>query len=392
MTEVTALAAPLAPSSPPKPRPPDPRYRVRFGNARDGRLYGPLPASAASGNHGINGAGSANVTVPGGPLSQKAYRSLPSGKGLVAVEWVDGSVRRVIDAHVVWNRGAGNALALGCSGPLSLLNSRVLVPDVPADQVAAQDVTFSNLDHGSIMRGIVAHLMGMTNGGLPIALEDERAGTRRQTYHGYDLGNAGQRITELTGQQPLTEFLLGARFATGSTTSVVWDLLTGTEAQPQLSNTVPWRLNGTTPGQTLVGEVTVEDTADELATDAWGNGQGGSVTAVIRAATDPTLPGAGWPRMDRVADSNSLTGDDVQAAADGLLAAHRLPANGVKVPVNAAWWWSRGGRVGDKVWLTAYVLAIGLVDLTSRILDVAWDITSQWVVLTLADTIAQVGV
>jgi len=252
-------------------------------------------------------------------------------------------------------------------------------------------VSFSGLDHGSIMRGIVAQVQSLYQGDLPIMLEAPRAGTRTRTYEGFDLAFAGQRMTELAEVQPRTEFLLKPRFKVGTTTYVEWDLLTGTETTPQLTNTMPWRLNATTPGQEIVGPVTVEDSASEMATYAWAKGAGEETKALIRAAESVDLPAAGWPRMDRVTTSESEDPDLVQDYAIGLLRSALLPSRGVRVQVRASWWWGRDARVGDKVHLTADHPVIGRLDFTSRVLEVGWDIASQWVSLTLADTLAEGG-
>jgi hypothetical protein len=90
-------------------------------------------------------------------------------------------------------------------------------------------------------------------------------------------------------------------------------------------------------------------------------------------------------------DASVLNPAVVQAYADGQLAKHKRPARSVTVQVDAAWWWARSGRVGDYVHLTAKHRVLGVLDVRSRILSIGWDVSSRWVTLTLADTLAEDG-
>lgn len=370
----------------------DARYVLRYGNIRDGRIYGPLPASSASGSQGMRGEGSVSIEVPGNDRAAGVYRALPPGKGMWVLEWNDGLSRRVVDAGTLWNRPVGDtSMSLSGAGMFALLNARLLRPDVPVAALAGSVLTYSNLDLGSIMAAIVGQVQSLSDGDLPIVLQAARTGTRTRTYQGFDMAMAGQRITELADVEPNTEFLLMPRFVTGSTTRVVWDFLTGTEANPQLTNLVPWRLNRTTPGQKVVGEISVEDTATGMATTAWAVGAGEERAKVLRSATDATLTSGGWPRLDVVETNDSTDSAVVQSYANGVLAKTRRPARAVSVQVSAAWWWRTGGRVGDKVHLTADHLVLGRLDFTSRVTQVGWDIASAWVGLTLADSLAEEG-
>lgn len=373
-------------------RKPDPRYVLRYGNVRDGRVYGRLPASAASGSGGMFGDGSGSAVVDG-DRAAALWRSMPAAKTLIVLEWDDGDNRRVIDQGIVWtNPTSEQAVTLGWGGPLSLLNSRDLIPNTTADLIAAGSLTWSNADHGTIMRNIVEQVQSMPAGDLPFVLQAARSGTRTRTYDGFDVATAGQRITELSQVEPNTEFLFRPRYASpDDTTHVVWDFLTGTEANPRLTNTLPWRLNRTAPGQTVVGEISIDGSADELATHAYAVGGGEEKAKVIRGASDSTLTDAGWPRMDRNATNDATDATTVQGYADGLLARSKRPSRGVKVAVDAGWWWGQDRRVGDWVHLTADHRIVGRLDFTSRVTEVGWDITSRWVQVTLADALAEDG-
>jgi hypothetical protein len=388
MTEPAALAAAKAA---PQQRRPDPRYVLRYGSIRDGRIYGRLPVSAASGSYGMRGDASVNITVPAVDRAGLIYRSLPPGKGMWVLEWNDGQFREVVDAGTTWGRPLGtDSFGLSGAGILALLNRRLLIPNVAADKIATTaPLSFTGMDTGSIIRSIAAHVMSLPHGDLPITLQPVRTGTRQQSYNGFDLAYAGPRMVEQSKQDPVTDFRFDAAYTDDTRTHVAFQLVTGTEDAPQLTNARPWRLNATTPGQELVGEVTLEDAADEMCTDNYGAGQGTDVAAVIRSASDPTLTSAGWPRLDGVTQNDSADGAVVQRYADGGLTRGRYPMRGIKVPVKAAWWWGNRGKVGDGIDLTFSNPILGSVRVRSRVDNVAWDVASSWVVLTLADTLAE---
>lgn len=371
--------------------PPDKRYTLRFGSARTGRVFGTLPAFSGSGDSGLNGDGSVNIGVGPGQ-SVDLYRRVPPGYTMWLLEWRDGSVRRLVDGGVLWNDDADASLSLGGAGFLSLLHKRKLIPNVAADQIAtAADLTYASLDHGSIMRAVVNQALTMPNGDLPIALEASRAGTRQQTYHGYDLGYVAARLLEIAGQSPVTEFTLDPSYTDDTHQFATFNLVTGTEADPQLSNTVPHRLNGATPGQLVLKRVKASRSATDMGTDAYAGGGDQGTSRTIRAASDTTLTDAGWPRMDIDDQSDATDAATVQGYADGLLARSRFPLRGVTCVVDAAWWWANGSK-GDQVHVTTNHPVMGPLDFTSRVLRVGWDITSPDVALTLSDTLAEGGV
>ena len=385
--EAQALAAPVNPQAPP----PNRQYRLRYGSARTGRVFGTLPAFSGSGESGLNGAGSVNIGIGPGQ-SQALYRKVTPGHTCWLLEWRDGTVRALVDGGLLWNDDADASWSLSGSGFLSLLNKRLLIPNVPADQIAAApDLAYTGLDTGSIMRAIVAQALSMPNGDLPVTLQASRSGTRQQTYHGYDLGFVGARLTELAGQSPNTEFTLDPRYTDDTHQYATFDLLTGTETQPQLTSTVAHRLNGSAPGQQVLKSVKASRSATDMGTDAYAGGGDQGVSRTIRGASDATLTGSGWARMDVVDENDATVPATVQAYADGLRARTRFPLRGITCTVDAAWWWANGHK-GDSVHLTttgATSPALGPIDLTSRVLSVRWDINSTDVELTLADTTAE---
>jgi hypothetical protein len=275
---------------------------------------------------------------------------------------------------------------------LGHLGARLLIPNVAADAIAAAPgMTFTG-DRGTIMARMVAQVLGLDEGDLPIVLEAYRAGTRTGTYYGYDMASVAQRINELADNVPPTDFALLPRFADGPDyTRIVWDFITGTEAQPLLNRTaaLPIMVDGTAPAQNTVKDVGWSGSAAGMGTHAFNKGGGSEKSTVIRGTVDPTLTAQGWPRSDVVSTSDSEDGDTVQGYADGLSAQTKRPARGIKVKVDAQFWWSQDARLGDSVRVKYNHPIAGAIDITSRLLSESGDVATQDVDLVLADTLAE---
>ena len=93
--------------------------------------------------------------------------------------------------------------------------------------------------------------------------------------------------------------------------------------------------------------------------------------------------------MDATARSDATVGATVQRVADGALAQVKRPLRGIRVKVAAPFWWSQDARLGDSVRVMYDHPIAGRVDITSRLLSESGDVASQWVDLTLADTLAE---
>lgn len=364
-------------------------YFVHYGNLRTGQPIATLPASEASWSTELLASGSASIALSSGELARTAWANTPVGATFWAIEWADNGGRRIVAAGPVWSKSFDGASAsLVGSGMFSVFSKRRLIPKVTTANMPKNDVTFSNLDLGSIIRGIANHLLTDTNGDLPIVLEASRAGTHTRTYLGYESAWSDQRIRELSEVENGPEFDFRPRL-TANGLGVEWLLVTGTEAQPQLVGSTVYTLDATAPRQTVVGSVSGEFDASSMATTAWAIGGGTERAQVMRAGHDTALLSAGYPRLETDATYESVDGTRVQEYANGLIARTKRPARGVRVEVSAAYWYGLGANLGDRVRLIYDHPIIGRLDLTSRVIGESGSISSQWVTLTLADTLAE---
>lgn len=93
--------------------------------------------------------------------------------------------------------------------------------------------------------------------------------------------------------------------------------------------------------------------------------------------------------MDVESSNNSIDNALVGIYAQGELTRTSRVPNTATVEVRASWWWAQGGGTGTTVRLVDPSNPVfGPINLTSRV--VKWDVAavdSEWVTLTLADTL-----
>jgi hypothetical protein len=226
--------------------------------------------------------------------------------------------------------------------------------------------------------------------------EADRSGTNTRTYNGYDLLWAHDKITEIgnvesgTGGLGGPDWMFTPRFVAGDFTKIEWVLTTGTAAQPWLTQTgATVVLDKGAANQQNVGKVTIAEDAAKLSTTAFAGGGGQQKARVIASRTDTTLTNAGYPRMDVESRNNSISNSLVGVYAQGELTRTSRTPNAAKVEVRASWWWAQQGGTGTTVQLLDPDNPVfGPINLTSRVIkwDVS-DVASEWVTLTLADTL-----
>jgi hypothetical protein len=381
-------------------------YTVHYGVLRTGQITSTLPVASCTAGDEMRGTGSFAATVMAGQGGEGAlWQATRGGATFWALEWAADGNRRIVAAGPMWARtGDDNGIQYGGAGLFSVLGHRKLLDQTWTDaQITAGALTFSNLDLGSIMAAIVARVTTTAPADIPITFEAPRTDINTRTYQGYDLSYADAMIVELgnvaAGTQgnggpdwALTPQFKGNWTMAPDFTRIEWAMTTGTTASPNLTQTGPALvIDRSAPQQQNVGAVSVVEDASALATTFFNSGAGTQASKVIGSATDATLTNLGYPRLDADDTSNSTDYATVQAyAAGGLVRRNRTPS-GTTVLVRASWWWAQGLNVGASVRLIDPDHAVfGAIDLTSRVLKWTADVTSEWVQLTLADSLTQV--
>jgi hypothetical protein len=373
-------------------------YRIHYGVLRTGSVVGELPVASCSFGDELRSTGSFQAQVAVGQAGNGAlWQATRGAYTFWAAEWFDQGGRRLVAGGPILPRSAdANSITFGGSNLFAMMGHRKLVNQAWTDaQISTSALTSTALDLGSIIRAIVVQV----SSDLPIVYEASRSGTNTRTFPGFELAWAADKITEIgnvesgTGGLGGPDWVFTPRFVAGDFTHIEWVLTTGTAAQPWLTQTGPVVvLDKGAPNQQNVGDVTVSEDAAKIATTAFNAGGGTDAAKVIATATDPTLTNAGYPRMDADSTSNANDRPTVQAYAQGLLTRSKRAPAGVTVQVKASWWWAQGGGVGTTVQLLDPKNPMfGSINLTSRVIK--WDVqdvASEWVSLTLADTLAGV--
>ena len=375
-------------------------YRIHYGVLRTGSEISELPVDTASFGDELRNTGTfqANVAV-GQCRNGDLWQATRGAFTFWAAEWFDDGGRRVVAGGPVFTRSGDDeaGITYGGSNMFGILGHRKLVDQTWTDaQISANALTYSSLDLGSIIRGIVQTVTSNPEAHLPIVFEASRTGTNTRTYNGYDLLWAGDKITEIgnvesgTGGLGGPDWMFTPRFVSGDFTKIEWVLTTGTAAQPWLTQTgAVVVLDRGAPNQQNVGKISVAEDAAKLATTAFAGGSGQQNARVIASATDTTLTNANYPRMDGESSNNSIDDTLVTAYAQGELTRTKRTPNAVTVDVRASWWWAQGGGTGTTVQLLEPTNPVfGPINLTSRVMK--WDVPavdSEWVTLTLQDTL-----
>lgn len=182
-------------------------------------------------------------------------------------------------------------------------------PGVSLGGGGGADTTYTNS-----LQGIAAAILtnAMARNTLPLDIPaGPFTGTAVQTYHGYDLISAGQRLQELTQMQGGPDILLKPRL-----TGAGFVRHTALIGNPKL----------TTSGRPLVFDypsnitsILPTDDFSNLASTTYQKGNGVEYAMLWAKSTDATLPNAGWPPLENVDNSHSDVTDQtvLQRWADG---------------------------------------------------------------------------
>lgn len=273
---------------------------ILYGDLRTGRIAGALAALSCSWQTVANGSGSIDqVVLPEDVVrDQQLYYSAPTAKTFLAVE----QAGRIREAGPLWARRwdeeKGRA-TFAAAGLWSLFDHRKVVPVLlPGERVQEAVTTAAGTDLGGIARALVAQAMAHVGGDLPVVLPDPVAGTRAETFYGWQLQWVGQQLRELTQRELSAPDI---RFQPRRQTDprfIEWEMQAGTEDEPLLSQVgADWIFDRTAPRSQVLGISTDED-ATGMGTDAWVTGNGMEQDILISHDSDSALINAGYPKLE----------------------------------------------------------------------------------------------
>jgi hypothetical protein len=327
------------PSATTLPRPAG--VRVLYGDLRTGRITGELPCADAPWVQALNGPGSIDqVTVPDDAIRRFGLRHGTAPARCFLAADLDG---RLQEAGPIWSRvydWEAGQLTLGAAGLWSLFDYRMVLPVLAAGQKVQKATTvITGVDYGTLARRLVAQAMTHAGGDLPLVLEDERPGTRTETFPGWKLLRVGDQLRELTQRETAApDIRFVPRYKAGDRRFVEWVLETGTETRPQLAQTgADWVFDTTARRSPVLGIGTDED-ATVMGSRGWVTGEGSEEDTLIATAYDPALVDRhGYPLLEQE-DSRSTV--DRQSTLDGhaanLVGRIARPVEVWKVTVHAS--------------------------------------------------------
>ncbi|UIW13271.1 minor tail protein [Arthrobacter phage Crewmate] len=299
-------------------------YSVFLCNTVTGKITSYVPPAKVSWGTRLNGAGPVQATLK---LNTEELRNLDVKTATMVLRQSLGVAYNgeILECGPIWEQDYNadtEELALTASGLWSIFDTRKALPgnapgaaldatDWAAGRVAngwaapnASVISLPNLSLGSIARELVRISIednpftrpdGSNAGALNIVLPPLVAGTHVRNYNGYDLGNLGERLRQLTESQRGPDIRFRPRFKADDPTVVEWVLETGTEAQPLLIQPGPDWIWDTAVAESGVVKLGVKRDASGMAARAWVPGNGQERNMKLAWQTDLSLVDAGFP-------------------------------------------------------------------------------------------------
>lgn len=203
----------------------------------------------------------------------------------------------------VWTYGFTNTtrvLSVAGSGMAGLFSRRVLrnpAGDPSAVSTAENDLAYSGLSLGGIMRQLVADNLAQTGYGLPIDLPETEAGDNVRNYYGYELAMCWDRMTQLSQVINGPEFDLGPVLVNNGA-NVRWPLAIGSPLLGDQATSATWDY-----GAALSAiDLDVNGSAQPVSR-VWVKGSGQDAAMLTGYAENTGLSARGLPGLDFV-DSN----------------------------------------------------------------------------------------
>jgi hypothetical protein len=294
-----------------------------------GRVVGDIPyVGTPRHSSGLNLTGDLTINVPvgGNAIDKGTLRSyLDPWRFSLGLAWGAHIFQcGPIVTYQTQDSRSGTTVQVGCAGVWSLWTlKRVLanpswtgtdITDVTADTV------FTNLSLHTIAKRLIQNDL-TRNGGLPIALPADIAGTESRTYPGYDIATVGERLGQLTQGLDAPEIEFRPRFTDATRTQVEWEMRIGNPRLGNLGLPHAWDY-----GQALTDlSEAVDASRQQFRSFVRGNGmERGLLTAV---AEDTSLTDVGWPMLESVDGSHTSVTvvDDLSSWAQANVLAYRNP-------------------------------------------------------------------
>lgn len=275
--------------------------RVLIGETRTGRITDVLDVTALRWTDELNKAGSIDVTVPEdvvrsfgpGILRQKTH----PWRSFLAVE-EDGRIKQagpIITRPRTWESGD---VRLGAAGIWRWLD-RVFVRD--AAGITQLTITASGLSLGGIATQLVADAVAQTYWDVPIVTPTPEAGTRTETWYGWQFAFVGEQIRQITQRATdAPDIRFQPRRRADDPRFLEWVMEVGTELIPGLYQSgADWVFDATAPRSPVVGVSTDED-GSEVAEVVWTTGNGQEEDILKAVASNIELADLGWPVTEAV--------------------------------------------------------------------------------------------
>jgi len=220
----------------------------------------------------------------------------------------------VLEAGPIWAHRYNhrtNTLSVKAGGLGSLFDRR-RVMGIVADGTAAAawTETWSGVSLATMVKMLMEQAESHTGGDLPIVFADDETtvadADHTRTWNGFDLGTTWDRVKQLMDVTNGPDVALEPRL-TADRLGVVWDLRTGTEADPLLGqHSGDWVFDSRVP-EGGVGDIDVTRDATGMASRSWVTGGGLAESTLMEFADDTTMLDRGYPLMESVDARGSVS-------------------------------------------------------------------------------------
>lgn len=166
------------------------------------------------------------------------------------------------------------------------------------------DLSFESMALGTIIKKLVQERAKWVGNELPLVFEPDRAGTReRNSYEAVEGKPLLEALDEIGDRSDGVEWALMPEI--DDLDRITYRLATGTDDGQIIveNDSLTWNLGGPAPD---IRGLEPNDLVGEIATDAIFHGGKGDDQALFAQASDSTLIGQGWPRLE-VWDSSHST-------------------------------------------------------------------------------------